>query len=144
MTTINPMLGRLLAGAGGALLIASLFLPWLEDPDGATRNGWGVLAATDVLLVVAGLLALAAAITGGRFGFFRPDVSLNGAADIVGLVAASVVGWWILFDVPTGASSAVGSYLALIAGIVVACGAGDFRVSAVFPRLSQAPGERPG
>lgn len=143
MTTINPELGRLLAGAGGALLLASLFLPWVEDPDGATGDGWEALAATDVLLVVAGLLALAAALTGGRFGFFRPDVSLNGAADIIGLVTAIVVGWWILFDVPTGASSEVGSYLALIAGIVIASGAGDFRVSSLFPPVESGSGRVP-
>lgn len=143
MTTINPGLGRLLAGAGGALLIASLFLPWLENPGGGTRDGWEVLAATDVLLLVTGLLAVAAAITGGRFGFFRPDMSLNATADIFGVVSAIVVGSWLLFDVPSGASSEVGSYLALIAAIVVACGAGDFRVTSLFPRIESGMGRAP-
>ena len=42
MTTINPGLGRLLAGFGGALLIASLFMPW-SDTAGVTDDGWEML-----------------------------------------------------------------------------------------------------
>ncbi len=135
MSTINPRLGRLLAGIGGLLLLASLFLPWANDPNGATRNGWELSATSDVLFVIAGVLGLVAAITGGRFGFFRPDVSLNGLADILGLVAAIVLGWLIVFDFPSDAGRAVGVYLALIGGIVVACGAGDFRVTSLFPKI---------
>ena len=62
MTTINPGLGRLLAGAGGALLIVSLFLPWAGGLDGASRNGWELLRTTDLLLVIVGVLGIAAAI----------------------------------------------------------------------------------
>ncbi len=135
MTTINPRIGRLLAGTGGLLLLTSLFLPWADHPNGATRNGWELSATSDVLFVIAAVLGLAAAITGGRFGFFRPDASLNGVTDILGLVAAIVVGWLILFDFPADAGRAVGVYLALIGGIVIACGAGDFRVTSLFPKV---------
>jgi hypothetical protein len=135
MSTINLTLGRLLAAAGGALLLASLFMSWAEAPGGASRDGWDVLAATDVLLVVAALLALATALTGGRIGFFRPDVSLGGTADMVGVVTSIVVGWWLLFDVPDAASAGAGGYVALGGAILVACGAGDFRVKSLFPRL---------
>ncbi len=134
MSTIDARIGRLLAGLGGLLLLVSLFLPWADDPGGATRNGWELSATADVLFVAA-VLGLAAAITGGRFGFFRPDVSLNGAADIVGLVAAIVVGWLILFDFPPSAGRDVGVYLALVGGVAIACGAGDFRVRSLFPQL---------
>jgi hypothetical protein len=135
VTTINPGLGRLLAGAGGALLIVSLFLPWADGLDGASRNGWELLRTTDVLLVIVGVLGIAAAITGGRFGFFRPDLSLNATADILGVVATIVLGWLILFDFPSGASREAGVYLALIAAFTVACGAGDFRVRSFFPAI---------
>ena len=135
MITIDARIGRLLAGLGGLLLFVSLFLPWAEDPGGATRNGWELSATADVLFVTAGVLGLAAAITGGRFAFFRPDESLNGAADIVGLGAAIVVSWLILFDFPPGAGRDVGVYLALVAGVAIACGAGDFRVRSLFPEL---------
>jgi hypothetical protein len=135
VTTINPGLGRLLAGAGGALLIVSLFLPWAGGLDGASRNGWELLRTTDVLLVIVGVLGIAAATTGGRFGFFRPDLSLNATADILAVVATIVLGWLILFDFPSGASREPGVYLALIAAITIACGAGDFRVRSFFPAI---------
>ncbi len=141
MSTINPGFGRLLAGGGGALLIASLFLPWADSPDGVSRNGWELLTMSDVFFLIAGLFGIAAAITGGRFGFFRPDVSLNGATDILGLIAAILLGWLILFDFPSGAGREAGVYLALIAGIAITCGAGDFRVRSFFPRMPN--GNRP-
>ena len=135
MTTINPGLGRLLAGAGGAVLIVSLFLPWADGLDGASRNGWELSGTTDVLLVIVAVLGIAAAATGGRFGFFRPDLSLNAAADIIGVAATVVLGWLIAFDFPSGASREPGIYLALIAVITVACGTGDFRVRSLLPRM---------
>jgi hypothetical protein len=141
MSTVNPGFGRLLAGGGGALLIASLFLPWADFPDGVGRNGWAVLTMSDVFFLIVGLLGIAAAVTGGRFGFFRPDVSLNGATDILGLTAAILLGWLILFDFPSGAGREAGVYLALIAGIAIACGAGDFRVTSFFPKMPN--GDRP-
>jgi hypothetical protein len=140
VTTINPGLGRLLAGVGGALLIVSLFLPWADGLAGASRSGWELSRATDVLYVIVGVLGIAAAITGGRFGFFRPDLSLNATADILGVAATIVLGWLILFDFPSGASREAGVYLALIAAITVASGAGDFRVRSLFPRMPD--GER--
>jgi hypothetical protein len=135
VTTINPGLGRLLAGVGGALLIVSLFLPWADGLSGASRSGWELSRATDVLYVIVGVLGIAAATTGGRFGFFRPDLSLNATADILGVAATIVLGWLILFDFPSGASRGAGVYLALIAAITVASGAGDFRVRSLFPRM---------
>ena len=135
MTTIHPGFGRLLAGAGGALLIVSLFLPWADSLDGASRNGWELSRTTDVFLVIVGVLGIAAATTGGRFGFFRPDLSLNATADILAVVASVVLGWLILFDFPSGASHEPGIYLALIAAITVASGAGDFKVRSFFPSL---------
>ena len=141
MTTVNPGFGRLLAGCGGALIIVSLFLPWADFPDGVSRNGWHVLTMSDVYFLIAGLFGIAAAVTGGRFGFFRPDVSLNGVTDIIGLIAAILLGWLILFDFPSGAAREAGVYLGLIGGIAIACGAGDFRVRSFFPKMPN--GDRP-
>ncbi len=141
MSTINRGFGRLLAGGGGALLLASLFLPWADDSSGASRNGWELSATADVLFVIVGVCGIAAAITGGRFGFFRPDVSLNGATDILAVVAAIVLGWLILLDFPSDATRAVGVYLALVGTLAVACGAGDFRVKSLFPAIPE--GDRP-
>ena len=46
----------------------------------------------DVFFLIAGLCAIAAAITGGRFGLFRPDVTLIGATDLLGVVATVLIG----------------------------------------------------
>jgi hypothetical protein len=136
MTTINPTLGRLLAGVGGALLIVSLFMTWLEFGDGGNPgNGWKTLPAIDVLIAISGALGIAAALSGGRRGFFRPDVSLNGTADMVAVVTTIVIAAWLLADVPKGASAQAGSYVALVAAIVTACGAGDFKIRSLFPRM---------
>jgi hypothetical protein len=138
MTTINAGFGRLLAGCGGALLIGSLFMPWSEDASGVSQSGWETLDVSDVLLLITGLFGLAAAITGGRFGFFRRDLSLNAATDILGLVAATLLVWLIAFDWPSGASRQAGVYLALAAAAAVCIGAGDFRVTSLFPKMRDA------
>jgi hypothetical protein len=141
VSTINPAFGRLLAGFGGALLVVSLFMPW-SDAAGVTRDGWQTLSAWDVFLMITGVCGIAAAITGGRFGFFRPDLSFNGMTDIFGVIAGILIAWLILFDFPSGANREVGLYLALVGAAAVATGAGDFRVRSVFPRMPNA--ERSG
>ena len=139
MSTINPALGRLLAGCGGALLIAALFMPWSEA-GGATRSGWETVDVSDVFFLITGLCGIAAAITAGRFGFFRSDLSFNGMTDIFGVVAGILIGWLILFNFPSGASREIGVYLALAGAAAVATGAGDFRVTSCFPTIPPAEG----
>jgi hypothetical protein len=134
MTTINPALGRLLAGLGGTLLIGSLFMTW-NDGAGVSQDGWQTLSVWDVFLAITGVCGIAAALTGGRFGFFRPDLSFNGMTDIFGVMAGILIAWLLLFDFPSGADRGVGVYLALIGAAAVATGAGDFRVKSLFPRV---------
>lgn len=134
MTTINPAFGRVLAGIGGALLVASLFMPWSADA-GVTHHGWEALNTWDVFLAITGVCGIASAITGGRFGFFRPDLSFNGMTDIFGVVAAILIAWLLLADFPSGADPKAGVYAALTGALLVATGAGDFRVRSLFPRM---------
>jgi hypothetical protein len=137
MTTINPGLGRVIAGAGGLLLLVSLFLPWADHAGGASQSGWEASGSSDVLFVIAALLGLAAAITGGRIAFFRPDVSLNGAADMIAVAATTVLAWLLLADFPAGAARGAGIYLGLAGAAAIACGAGDFRPRTLFGRLPE-------
>jgi hypothetical protein len=128
---------RLVAGAGGVLLIVSLFLPWAEK-GGVSRSGWELLTMADVSLLITGLCAIAAAITGGRIGLFRPDLTLIGATDLLGLVAIVLITWFLIFDFPAGANREIGSFLALIAALTIAAGAGDYRPlrgAPWFPRV---------
>jgi len=124
---------RLVIGGGGALLIGSLFMPWERG-----LNGWELFSTTDIVFLIVGIVALAAAITGGRVGLFRPDVSLNGAADVLALVAIVLIVWLLIFDSPDGVSHGAGIFVALAASLAIAAAAGDYRVlrgASWFPRL---------
>lgn len=140
MSTVNPTIGRWLAGGGGLLLIASLFMPWSEA-GGHPLTGWEMTSVWDGFISITGVCGIAAALTGGRFGFFRPDLSFNAMTDIFGVVLGVLIAWLILVDFPAGASHEIGVYLALAGAVVVATGAGDFRVTALFPRVPE-PRER--
>ena len=100
----------MVAGAGGVLLIVSLFLPW-ASAEGADRTGLELLTMADAFLLIVALVAIGAALTWGRFGLFRPDMSVNGAADLLGVVATILLAWFILFDFPPGASREIGVFL---------------------------------
>ena len=78
--------GQLITGAGGVLLIVSLFLPW-AGAGGTSQTGFELLTVGDVFLLIVGLVAIATALTWKRYGLFRPDLSMNGAADLLGVVA---------------------------------------------------------
>ena len=67
-------------------------------------DGWQTLSTWDVFLAITGVCGIAAAITGGRFGFFRPDLSFNAMTDIFGVIAAILIAGCILFDFPLRAS----------------------------------------
>lgn len=136
MTTRKAGPGQLIAGAAGILLIVALFLPW-ADVGGAGRSGWELLTMADVFLLIAALTAIGAALTGGRFGLFRPDLSLNGATDLLGVLATVLIGWLVIFDFPDDAGREIGVYLALLAAGSIAGGAGDYstlRGAPLFPR----------
>jgi hypothetical protein len=136
MNTTRP--GSVIAGAGGVLMIVSLFLPW-ASAGGVERNGWELFTTADGFLLIVGLVAIGAALTGGRFGLFRPDMSLNAAADLLGIVAIILLAWLVI-DFPEGAARELGVFLALVAAVVVAGGAGDYttlRGAPLFPRLGR-------
>ena len=144
MTSTKYGLGQIVCGTGGALLIVSLFLPWAGAAD-ADRSGWELWTMADVYLLIVGLAAIGAALTGGRFGLFRPDLSLSGAADLLGVVTTVLLAWLIIFDFPEGASREIGVFLALIGAMAVAGGAGDYatlRGAPLFPRTGPAAGPR--
>lgn len=125
---------RLIVGAGGTVLIVSLFVPWASVGDG-DRSGWE-FSTMAVFLLIVGLVAIGAAITGGRFGLLRPDMSLNGASDLLAVVATILIAWLILFDFPRAAGREIGVFLALISAMAIAGGAGDYatlRGAPLFP-----------
>lgn len=145
MTPAEQRLGRLVCGAGGIVLIVSLFLPWAGGTAGIL-SGWELWAMADVFLLLVGLAAIGMSLTGGRFGLFRPDLSLRGAADLLGVVATVLLAGYAIFDFPDGASREVGVFLALIGAMAVAGGAGDYAVmrgAPLLPRTAEGAGPRP-
>ena len=144
MTSAKYGLGQLICGSGGALLIVSLFLPWAGRAD-VTLSGWELWTMADVFLLIVGLVAIGMALTGGRVGLFRPDLSLGGAADLLGVVATVLLAWLVVFDFPEGASRDIGVFLALIGAMAVAGGAGDYatlRGAPLFPKTTPEAGKR--
>lgn len=140
MNSAGGRLGQAICGAGGIGLIVSLFLPWADFGEVST-SGWELWTTADAFYLIAGVTAIAMALTGGRFGLFRPDLSLRGAADLLGVVATLLLAWLMLFDFPD-ASREIGSYLALVSAIAIMGGAGDYatlRGAPAFPR-TDAPG----
>jgi hypothetical protein len=140
MTSTKHDVGQLICGTGGALLIVSLFLPWAGGA-AVDLSGWELWTMADIFLLIVGLVAIAMALTGGRFGLFRPDLSLRGAADLLGVVATVLLTWLVIFDFPQGASREIGVFLALIGTMAVAGGAGDYatlRGAPLFPKTSDA------
>lgn len=130
------MFRRVIAGVGSALLIVALFLPWTIFA-GANRSGWEFSAIAAALCVVVAACGMTTAITGGRFGFFRPDLPLIAATDLLGTTAMLALGWLVLFDVPQGASRQPGAILALISTAVIAFATADYRPlrgAPLFPR----------
>ena len=140
MSTINPGIGRLLAGCGGVLLIAALFMPWSEGGS-ITQSGWETLQTWDIFLLITGVCGVLAAVTGGRFGFFRPDLSFNAMTDIFGVIASTLI-VWLIFDFPPGAEQKIGVYLALAGALTIATGAGDFKIKSLFPQVPAPVGDR--
>jgi hypothetical protein len=127
---------RVAAGAGGALLLAAPFTPWASS-EGTSAVGWDVASGVCALLWITGVTALAVALTGGRIGLFRPDASLGGAADLLGVASTAVVAWQLV-DLPEGAGARWGVFAALAGAVIVMSACGDYRLlrgAPAFPRL---------
>src|SRR5215213_6649715 len=125
METTDRQRERLIIGVGGVALIASLFLPWAKG-GGVSETGWEFSTTTDIFIAITGVIALWAAVSGGRIGLFRPDVSLNGAADLLAVVATVLLVWLVVFDFPDGASRGAGVFVALAGAIATMGAAGDY------------------
>jgi drug/metabolite transporter (DMT)-like permease len=125
MAAKTPTHLRLIAGVGGALLIASLFLPW-ADAAGVRQSGWQINTVLAVYLVVVGVFGIATAITGGQYGIGRADVSLIGATDLLNTTAILLLAW-LIFDFPEHATRQAGVYGALVLVTITGLAVADYR-----------------
>ena len=112
--------GRLVAGLGGLMLFAFLFLPWFSAGS-VNESGWQGQSSTDIYMLITAMVAVAAALPGTR-ALLVPGVTMSGAATLLGGVATVLLIWLSFIDVPSGEGREVGIYLALVAAILVAVG----------------------
>lgn len=134
MTTV---LRRLVCGAAGALMIVALLLPWTKVQD-ADRFAWVLWKLTFPLCVALAVCALATAFTGGQIGLNRPDVSIIGATDGLGVITSVTLAWLLFYNFPAHASSQPAVILALISAAAAALAAADYsplRGAPLFPRI---------
>ncbi|OBG34500.1 hypothetical protein [Mycobacterium sp. E3198] len=116
----------MIAGVGGAALMLGLFLPW-EDVQGVNRTGWQSNTIAAALFLVAGVLGIATAITGGKCGLGRPDLSLIAATDLINTTSMLLLAWLISFGFPDHASRQPGVFVALISAAATAFAVADYR-----------------
>ena len=116
---------RLTVGIGGALLIATLFLPW-AGVEGVKQTGWEFNTVAAAYFLIGGMFGIATAITGGQYGVCRPDVSLIGATDLLNTVSMLLFAW-LIFDFPEHAMRQPGVYCALVAVALTAFPTADYR-----------------
>lgn len=134
---MTTLLRRLVCGAAGALMVVALLLPWDQVQD-ADRIAWGLWKLTFPLCVILAVCALTTAITGGRIGLNRPDVSIVGATDGLGVVTTVTLVWLLFYDFPVHASRQPALILALISAAAAAFAAADYRPlrgAPLFPRI---------
>jgi hypothetical protein len=117
---------QLIAGVGGALLIASLFLPW-ADVAGVHQTGWEFNTVAAALFLVAGVFGITTAITGGQYGLGRPDLSIIAATDLLNTTSMLLLAWLIPFDFPEHATRQPGVVGALISTAATAFAVADYR-----------------
>ncbi|NMO01749.1 hypothetical protein HH308_11035 [Gordonia sp. TBRC 11910] len=135
---MNTKLRRLVCGTSGTLLVIALFMPWTEVHD-ADRTAWGLWRLTLPLCAALAVCALTTAITGGRIGLNRPDVSIIGATDGLGVITTVTLAWLLCYDFPAQASRQPALVLALASAAAAAFAAADYgplRGAAWFPRLA--------
>ena len=125
MAVKTPVHQRLIAGVGGAVLIASLFLSW-ADVQGVNQTGWEFNTVAAVLFLIAGVFGIATAITGGQYGAGRPDVSTIGATDLLNTTSMLLLAW-LIFDFPDHATRQPGVFCALISAAMTAFSVADYR-----------------
>jgi hypothetical protein len=125
MAAKTPIHQRLIAGVGGALSIASLFLPW-ADIDGVRQSGWEFNAVAAVYFLICGMFGIVTAITGGQYGVCRPDVSLVGATDALNTISMLLFAC-LIFDFREHATRQPGVFCALISAAATAFAVADYR-----------------
>jgi uncharacterized membrane protein len=79
--------GEWLALGAGLLLVVALFLPWYSV-SGVDANAWEAFAVTDVILLLAALLAIAGPLATAGDRTFPMSIAVLALGSILGIVAS--------------------------------------------------------
>jgi hypothetical protein len=109
--------GDWLAGAGGALLLLALFLPWFGDAD-----AWQAFDVTDVILLLAALAGIGVAVFGAANSKTDVPITSGALTAPVGALATLLV-LYRLIDPVAGLDRKIGLYLGLLAAGWITYGA---------------------
>ncbi|MEK6278103.1 MAG: hypothetical protein AABM29_08830 [Actinomycetota bacterium] len=101
--------GDWLAGAGGALLLVALFLPWFGEAD-----AWRAFDVVDVILLIAALAGVGVAVFAAANAKTDVPITSSALTAPVGAIATLLV-LYRLIDPVGGLDREVGLYLGLLA-----------------------------
>jgi hypothetical protein len=118
--------GDWVAGAGGVVLLVSLFLPWY-DVHGVSRHltAWQAFSVIDLLLALAALLGIALAVTTA----VRRTPAVPVALGVIALIPGALATLLVLVRVldPPGPNAlldvAAGAWIGLVAAAALTAGA---------------------
>jgi uncharacterized membrane protein len=113
--------GEWLAGAGGILLIAALFLPWYER--GEPLTGFQALTVIDILLALLAGLALALPIFQATQDAPSKPVGTAVLTVVAGAIGALLVVFRLIDAPADGLEVRAGAWLALAATVLTTVGA---------------------
>jgi hypothetical protein len=134
--------GDWVAGTCGVLLIVSLFLPWYSA-GGQTVNAWDSMAVNDVILAVAGALAIASAVVVGIRRLAGSAVAITSLAIVPALVALIVTVYRLVSPAPpVDVSLETGAWLALASALGMTVGAWEGATDEGPARRSAAAEQR--
>jgi hypothetical protein len=122
--------GEWLVGACGAVLLASLFMPWFDQRvqcdqspcPPVKQSGWESFAITDVIAAVVAAGALALIVLTARMRSASPSIAYEAMLTLIGVVTFAIVAIRVLsppFDV---AGRGAGVWIGLLAAAGVVAG----------------------
>lgn len=137
MNVSRNNLGYVLAAAGGAVLVLSLFLAWASGYKDSA-SAWQIFSGIDILLALIGIAALGVALAHMRGAAAGLPRWAGDALKWLGVVAAAIVLTYLLET----DNAAWGSFLAFLATLSIVAGAVFRERPELVDRLEAAAAER--
>ena len=115
-----------IAGIGGVVLLASLFLEWISGVTitvgaaslSTSGNAWDVFSGMDILMALVGLGAI---VLTGVVSIGATINTPGNAAWVLGLLGVSTVGWALGWDLEN-ANAGIGGWFGLLGAVAIAYG----------------------